>query len=438
MASSINLGSSMTASVQEPNHKQEEESVLENLAETEGMDPQDFMEMIGGQEGDSEVILEEKSFQQLDSRRAALGLSPVDRQTESYDSGLTRLGHQHTAWSNIAGFLRNPLIMREVFPGFDFHEDSMLVEPLINELASLRNMSKEDFILAIGVTPNDSESEKVKKAFAHLNQERAECKLAPIQYESRAVNLRDVYQAGLSEVTQVKEQQNQEKADRLTFWRALPRGAEFIAENQIENLSSGEVRVQLENWLDERGRGVTRVDLSRDVLNPNAQPLSALPPEIGRLTNLQHLNLSYNNLKELPPEIGNLTQLKILDLSANELQELPREMGNLNALRVLNLSANQLTDLSEEVTHLRPNRINLQNNQMSPNLTRYYEATVVNSIYDSPGKKMLVGAVAGLGAYGVQSGTLMGLAGGVAAAALLYTCNGFIDGYNRFVAASLT
>jgi len=35
-----------------------------------------------------------------------------------------------------------------------------------------------------------------------------------------------------------------------------------------------------------------------------------LPPEIGLLTQLQNLDVSYNQLTTLPPEIGLLTQLQ--------------------------------------------------------------------------------------------------------------------------------
>jgi len=45
--------------------------------------------------------------------------------------------------------------------------------------------------------------------------------------------------------------------------------------------------------------------------------LSALPAEIGQLTNLQSLDLSHNQLRELPTKIGQLTNLEWLDLAGN-------------------------------------------------------------------------------------------------------------------------
>ena len=73
-------------------------------------------------------------------------------------------------------------------------------------------------------------------------------------------------------------------------------------------------------------------------------PLRELPPEIGRLTRLTALYLSYvlgrskTSLVTLPSEIGQLTQLQLLDLGHNNLIELPPEIGQLTQLQELNLS----------------------------------------------------------------------------------------------------
>ena len=45
----------------------------------------------------------------------------------------------------------------------------------------------------------------------------------------------------------------------------------------------------------------------------------AMPPEIGNLTNLTHLELFQNQLTSLPPEIGNLSKLEVLYLDDNPL-----------------------------------------------------------------------------------------------------------------------
>ena len=96
-----------------------------------------------------------------------------------------------------------------------------------------------------------------------------------------------------------------------------------------------------------------------------------IPSELGRLTNLEVLNLGMNidTLAEpkrsktgfsgqIPPELGNLTNLRTLDLAENLLTgEIPQQLGNLVNLRFLALSKNRLTGaIPEELGNL----VNLQ------------------------------------------------------------------------------
>ncbi|XP_019626607.1 PREDICTED: uncharacterized protein LOC109471708 [Branchiostoma belcheri] len=90
---------------------------------------------------------------------------------------------------------------------------------------------------------------------------------------------------------------------------------------------------------------VKRLDLSRCKLR-------TLPPEVGRLTQLEWLNLSFNKLQMLPAEIGQLTNVKHLDLSGCELRTLPPEVGRLTQLERLDLTCNQLQTLPAEVGRL--------------------------------------------------------------------------------------
>ena len=57
--------------------------------------------------------------------------------------------------------------------------------------------------------------------------------------------------------------------------------------------------------------------------------LKSILARIGRLTNLERLDISQGCLSEIPAEIGNLTNLKYLDLSHNSLSEIPAEIGGL-------------------------------------------------------------------------------------------------------------
>ena len=75
------------------------------------------------------------------------------------------------------------------------------------------------------------------------------------------------------------------------------------------------------------------------------QLTGTIPPELGKLSNLEYLCLSSNQLMgTIPPELGNLSNLKDLELNSNQLTgSIPLELGNLSALTWLSLSSNQLT-----------------------------------------------------------------------------------------------
>ena len=54
---------------------------------------------------------------------------------------------------------------------------------------------------------------------------------------------------------------------------------------------------------------------------------------MARLTQLQTLNLSGNQLTALPESLGQLTQLQTLNLSGNQLTALPESLGQLTQLQ---------------------------------------------------------------------------------------------------------
>ena len=71
----------------------------------------------------------------------------------------------------------------------------------------------------------------------------------------------------------------------------------------------------------------------------------AIPPELGGLTQLQRLSLGGNQLSgAIPPELGGLTQLQWLSLGGNQLSgAIPPDLGQLTNLQSLSLSGNQLS-----------------------------------------------------------------------------------------------
>lgn len=79
-------------------------------------------------------------------------------------------------------------------------------------------------------------------------------------------------------------------------------------------------------------------------LDAHFNELRGLPAVIGKLTNLEYLNLSSNfsDLTELPDTFGDLINLKELDLSNNQIHALPDTFGRLDNLAKLNLEENPL------------------------------------------------------------------------------------------------
>ncbi|KAF8357496.1 phlp-2 [Pristionchus pacificus] len=107
-----------------------------------------------------------------------------------------------------------------------------------------------------------------------------------------------------------------------------------------------------------KGRSVlTHLNLRRNSLLIRANSLSSTPApllgwveDIGRLSLLQHLDLSSNRLGSFPPPLSQLSSLTRLSLSANQLDTLPIHIRLLVNLNSLDLSNNWLTDLPFQLT----------------------------------------------------------------------------------------
>lgn len=80
--------------------------------------------------------------------------------------------------------------------------------------------------------------------------------------------------------------------------------------------------------------------------------LSYMPPEIGKLVNLEYLYLNENILTSIPAEIGNLINLTRLNLSNNMLTSIPPQIGNLINLEFFHLRNNSLTSVPTEISNM--------------------------------------------------------------------------------------
>ena len=132
----------------------------------------------------------------------------------------------------------------------------------------------------------------------------------------------------------------------LTFRRA-----ELEALQALYNFTNGDSWDNSENWLtdapfaewygiqtDDEGR-VIGIYLSDNNLK------GELPPELGRLSQLEWLGLANNELSGLiPPELGDLYNLRILVLFNNDLTgPIPYQLGKLQELLEMYLEGNRLS-----------------------------------------------------------------------------------------------
>ncbi|RRT42703.1 hypothetical protein B296_00056932 [Ensete ventricosum] len=105
---------------------------------------------------------------------------------------------------------------------------------------------------------------------------------------------------------------------------------------------------------------------------PNSQLLGCVPPELGFVEHIRHLDLSRNALNgTLPASIFNAPELTVLSLAANEISGgLPQLDGRTSSLQVLNLSDNALAGAVPTGLALLPNLtvLALTNNYLSDEL----------------------------------------------------------------------
>ncbi|KAL6581692.1 hypothetical protein OROMI_005706 [Orobanche minor] len=105
------------------------------------------------------------------------------------------------------------------------------------------------------------------------------------------------------------------------------------------------------------------LELSRLPRRPSAFPVLS---ELAALKCLTRLSICHFSIRYVPPEIGCLTELEYLDLSFNKLRNLPYEMSLLNSLISLRVANNKLVELPLGLTQLqRLENLDLSNNRLT-------------------------------------------------------------------------
>lgn len=135
----------------------------------------------------------------------------------------------------------------------------------------------------------------------------------------------------------------------ITF-SAASGGEDNRAEGRSRLLNGAETKRQDWMAIDFGGQGLRALSsalfkytfLEKLYLNNNH--LSELPPAIGSLKKLIHLDLSSNQLTALPAEIGMLINLEKLLVVDNMIKTVPYEMGYLWRLEIFGMHGNPLED----------------------------------------------------------------------------------------------
>ncbi|NEP17061.1 MAG: GTP-binding protein [Leptolyngbya sp. SIO4C1] len=81
--------------------------------------------------------------------------------------------------------------------------------------------------------------------------------------------------------------------------------------------------------------------------------LSSLPPELAALENLKELSLSGNPLRHLPAVIFELKFLTILDLTAIKVVKIPECVSQLTNLTCIEFSSNYISEIPEYISQLK-------------------------------------------------------------------------------------
>ena len=95
-----------------------------------------------------------------------------------------------------------------------------------------------------------------------------------------------------------------------------------------------------------------------------ASKVKSLPGTIGKLQNLEELDLGRNRIKSIPSQIASLQKLKRLALDHNDIDELPAFVGNLKNLQELSVSDNGGIKLPTSLSNLNGLKIFMGNNHL--------------------------------------------------------------------------
>jgi Leucine-rich repeat (LRR) protein len=79
----------------------------------------------------------------------------------------------------------------------------------------------------------------------------------------------------------------------------------------------------------------------------NGNELSAIPEEIGYLSNLEIIDMSTNLISAIPNSLGSLKKIKKLNLKENKIAKVNKSISNLTMLADVDISSNVIESIEK-------------------------------------------------------------------------------------------
>src|SRR5438874_11436368 len=149
---------------------------------------------------------------------------------------------------------------------------------------------------------------------------------------------------------------NLKKLEKLIIDNGNGCGMNISLPESIGNLSNLKV-LRLYGALDPTDLSDTNEPIPRS-------KVKSLPGTIGKLQNLEELDLGRNRITSIPSQIASLQKLKRLALDYNDIHELPPFVGDLKNLQELSVCGNGGIKLPKSLSNINGLKIFIGNNHL--------------------------------------------------------------------------
>ncbi|TGN14072.1 leucine-rich repeat domain-containing protein [Leptospira ilyithenensis] len=103
--------------------------------------------------------------------------------------------------------------------------------------------------------------------------------------------------------------------------------------------------ISFEDWIQE--------NKTNKIINLSQKEIGSLPASIAKLEAVEELTLQYDSITAIPTELGSLTNIRILNLSGNSFSELPESSVNLQKLETLLLGRTDIAKIPGFLSQLK-------------------------------------------------------------------------------------